>query len=344
MRIMTEAHGVIVHQGALGDFLLALPIIEGLHRASPQVRFDFWSRPAHLSLLHGKPYVASIFEAGSCEWMPFHDDNAWRDCPLPRGVADACRILLFGQRSSAVLAERLKTRVQAPVHWLKSFPGDDGKRHTTDFLEDQVRACQLPISMAPLRLRPNPRELAAMREWARQNGMAQDRRQVVVHPGSGGLRKVWPLSRWRALLERLGQRRDVQLFAALGPADERIRSFVQEVATPRRIPVVENLELPALAALISDSALYIGNDSGVTHLAASMGIPVVAIFGPTDPSVWGPRGEHVEIFRDSWDLEEILVSRPTSSDFGSIARLASRVEAWLDADTSVHSPGEEHEG
>ena len=97
---MTEARGVIVHQGALGDFLLALPVIEGLHRASPEVKFDFWSHPAHLSLIHGKPYLISSFDSGGSEWMPFYEDTRWQNCPLPRGVVDACYILVFGQASS----------------------------------------------------------------------------------------------------------------------------------------------------------------------------------------------------------------------------------------------------
>ncbi len=341
---MTEARGVIVHQGALGDFLLALPVIEGLHRASPEVKFDFWSHPAHLSLIHGKPYLISSFDSGGSEWMPFYEDTRWQNCPLPRGVVDACYILVFGQASSAFVVERVKARVQAPVHWIKSFPDGDEGRHTTDFLEDQVKACRLPLEMAPLKLTPDPHELAAVREWTRLHGATGERRQVVVHPGSGGLRKVWPLFRWRALLRWLAQRQDLRVSIVLGPADGRIRSFVHETAAEGRIHVVDSVELPALAALLSDSALYIGNDSGVTHLAVAVGVPTVAIFGPTDPSVWGPRGRHVEIFRDSWGLEEILASQPTPSGYQSVSLLVSRVEAKLDAEIAARSPDRDSEG
>jgi ADP-heptose:LPS heptosyltransferase len=248
---------------------------------------------------------------------------------------DACCLLVFGQASSAVVAERLKTRVQAPVHWFKSFPDEDEKRHVTDYLEDQVRASLLPLEMAPLKLNPDPHELAVMREWVRQSGAANERRQVVVHPGSGGLRKIWPLSRWRALLQWLVQRRELQLFAVLGPADESIRPVIHEIASERHIPVVDSVALPALAALLSDSALYIGNDSGVTHLATAMGAPVVAIFGPTDPSVWGPRGAQVEIFRDAWDPEEIMASHSTPSGLQSVSQLISLTEARLDTGITV---------
>jgi ADP-heptose:LPS heptosyltransferase len=326
--------GVIVHQGALGDFLLALPVIEGLHRASPHLKFDFWSRTGHLSLLYGKPYVASAFEASGAEWMPFYDNDRWKDCPLPRGVAEACCILVFGQASSVAAVERLKVRTLAPVHWIKSFPGDlddDERRHVTEFLEDQVKECHLPLVMAPLQITPAPEELTAVRQLTRRSGEAEERRQVVIHPGSGGLRKIWPLSRWRVFLQSLRERKDIHIFMVMGPADERIRPLVQEIADGERIPVVDNLQLPALAALLSDADLYVGNDSGVTHLAASLGTPTVAIFGPTDPVVWGPRGLDVEIFKDFWDQEEFLVPFPAPTGSLSVSQLVSLVEAKLDA-------------
>jgi heptosyltransferase-3 len=322
---------VIVHQGALGDFLLALPVIEGLVEASCGLELDFWSRPDHLSLLYGKPYVGSTFDAGGTEWMPFHQNGRWQACSLPPGVEEACCILVFGQASSAVAAQRLQKRVQSPVYWFKSFPDENGKHHATDLIEDQLRACGLPLMMTPLRLIPDPRELSDVRERTGRSGVSEARPLVVVHPGSGGFRKIWPHSRWRLLLQWLCERGDLQILIVVGPADEKIRPFAREVGTAGGVSVVDTLELPALAALLSDADLYIGSDSGVTHLAASMGTPAVAIFGPTDPAVWGPRGGNVEIFQDSWDSDEIL--QPWASDSGcrSASQLVAAVEARLAA-------------
>jgi hypothetical protein len=66
-----------------------------------------------------------------------------------------------------------------------------------------------------------------------------------------------------------------------------------------------------------------------------MGAPVVAIFGPTDPSVWGPRGAQVEIFRDAWDPEEIMASHSTPSGLQSVSQLISLTEARLDTGITV---------
>ena len=61
---------------------------------------------------------------------------------------------------------------------------------------------------------------------------------------------------------------------------------------------LQSLALPLLAAILSQCSLFIGNDSGITHLAAALGVPTIALFGPTDPYVWGPRGKKVFIARE----------------------------------------------
>lgn len=328
---MTDHRNIVFHQGALGDFLLALPVIEGLWRASRDLRLDFWSRQAHLALLYGKPYVGATFDAGGPEWLPFFQDDAGGDPPLPRGVDDAQRIWIFGQDSSARVAERLRSRAQAPTHWIQSFPGEGQKQqHTTDFLEAQVRSCGQPLVMEPLCLIPDPRELGDLRERIGRSWLEDRRRLVVVHPGSGGLRKIWPLPRWGALMQWLGGWGDVQVLLVLGPADGRIRSFVSEWEQRGRVGVLEGLSLPALAALLSMANLYIGNDSGVTHLAAATGAPVVAVFGPTNPVVWGPRGPEISVYEDSWSAEEILAPLPSERARLSVDALSSIIRRKLE--------------
>lgn len=101
---------------------------------------------------------------------------------------------------------------------------------------------------------------------------------VVIHPFSGSARKNWPLERFRELAQRIGW--PVQWSAGpQEPLDGAVR--------------FENLF--DLACWLARSRLYIGNDSGITHLAAAAGAPVLAIFGASDPAVWAPRGEHVHV-------------------------------------------------
>ena len=113
---------------------------------------------------------------------------------------------------------------------------------------------------------------------------------AVLHPFSGSARKNWPMSQFRELAERLPM--PVQWCA--GP-EEQLDGALRFT------------DLYELARWLAQSRIYIGNDSGISHLAAAAGAPVVAIFGPSDPAIWAPRGERVRIV--SGKLEEITVEQ-----------------------------------
>ena len=103
---------------------------------------------------------------------------------------------------------------------------------------------------------------------------------AVIHPFSGSAKKCWPLDRYRELARRLEVHMPVRWCA--GP----------EETLPDAVRIDDLYEL---ACWLATARVYIGNDSGITHLAAAVGTPVVALFGPTDPRIWAPRGDRVRI-------------------------------------------------
>jgi ADP-heptose:LPS heptosyltransferase len=103
---------------------------------------------------------------------------------------------------------------------------------------------------------------------------------AVIHPFSGSPRKNWPLERYQQLARSLAERLPVRWCA--GP-------------TELLAEAVHIDDLYELACWLAGARLYIGNDSGITHLAAAVGTPVVALFGPSDPAIWAPRGPRVHI-------------------------------------------------
>ncbi len=111
---------------------------------------------------------------------------------------------------------------------------------------------------------------------------------AAIHPFSGGPRKNWPLERFQELAGRLG----IPVRWCAGP-EEPLEDAMR----------IENLY--ELAGWLRSARAYIGNDSGITHLAAAAGARVVAIFGPTDPAVWAPRGDRVRVV--AGHLDEINV-------------------------------------
>ncbi len=155
-----------------------------------------------------------------------------------------------------------------PFQFFTAIPPDDNAVHAADFFAAQV-GCPVP---AVPRI-PCPRL---------DGGFA------VIHPFSGSARKCWPLDRYRELARRLEMTIPVRWCA--GPED----------SLPAAVRIADLYEL---GCWLATARVYIGNDSGITHLAAAVGTPVVALFGPTAPRIWAPRGDQIRV-----------IAKPTLTD------------------------------
>jgi len=161
----------------------------------------------------------------------------------------------------------LVARLGLPFTFFPALPAAGGGCHATDYYLDQVSTLLECASDGIPRIACH----ATRRNFA------------VIHPFSGSPRKNWPLERFRALAR--GLERTMPVCWCAGREDPPLEGAV-------RID-----DLYELACWLAQAALYVGNDSGITHLAAAVGTPALALFGATDPSVWGPRGPHVRIAR-----------------------------------------------
>jgi hypothetical protein len=142
-----------------------------------------------------------------------------------------------------------------------ALPPDDYPGHATDFFAQQVGA---PLGLIP-RIHVPAKE---------------PRNTIAIHPFSGGKTKNWPLDRYRELATQLPY--EIEWLA--GPEED--------------LPEAHRFEnLLDLAQFLAGARLYIGNDSGITHLAAAIGVRTIAIFGPTSPKLWAPRGPNVYVLR-----------------------------------------------
>lgn len=140
-------------------------------------------------------------------------------------------------------------------------------------------------------------------EYPRLRFDSQREARAVIHPFSGGARKNWPLDQFRSVANKLA----IPVMWSAGPEES--------LAEATRFP-----DLRELARAIASSKLYIGNDSGITHLAAATGTPVIALFGEaSNPRVWAPRGEQVRVIAAS-SLEEIAVDTVVEEAHRLLAR------------------------
>ena len=203
-------------------------------------------------------------------------------CELLAGF-DLC--IVYGRERDPVMADALRRSGVARVVSWPSHP--QAGMHIVDHLLGAVAEAGFPAAgRRPALAVPDLwRERAEA--WLRERSVSAG--FVALHPGSGGRAKRWPVAQFAALAERLGR----PVVWLLGPAeaeDAEARRLGERVGV-----VADGLPLATLGGLLAQCRAYVGNDSGVTHLAAAVGAPTVAIFGPTEPAVWAPRGEHVTV-------------------------------------------------
>jgi len=134
------------------------------------------------------------------------------------------------------------------------------------------------------------------REVLAEFGVMPTSEPIVVHPGSGGMEKCWPLDNFLSAGRNLVDK-GIDVIFLLGPAElERFSaSTIAKIETIGR--AFTNLSLADVVGLLSCATGYLGNDSGITHLSAGLGLRTVAVFGPTDPVVYGPVGPAVSILQ-----------------------------------------------
>ena len=117
--------------------------------------------------------------------------------------------------------------------------------------------------------------------------------RLVVHPGSGGTRKCWPLEEWVAELSIWLKEQPMELVWLAGEVEGDLLRRVPEGLRGEPHRTEENRSLPEVFRLLQGADLYLGHDSGISHLAAWSGVPCGLLFGPTDPKIWAPPGSHV---------------------------------------------------
>jgi len=288
-----------IHQGALGDFILTLPPLKTLRDAFPYARAGIMGYPRILELVEKRFYADEIFSIDQKGMATFFVREGALDRTLSKFFERFDLIVVFGRDGEGTVVGNLRRVCQGQIISINSFPPWDGNVHVTDHLLKQFASLGLHASDPNPRLHLNESD----REWARdfweKKGVAPQERSkmIILHPGSGSKKKVWPLDRFVNLARVLQDRCRSKILIILGPAEgpEVQRAF--EGTRRNEFIMAKGLTLLQLASVMEACWLYVGNDSGVSHMAAALGLPTIVIFGPTDQRVWSPKGEKTFVVR-----------------------------------------------
>jgi len=286
---------LIIHSGGIGDLVLALPAMRVFRHAFSSAILEMMGRPERLALVAHDLRASLLHSIDQAEMACFYAEDASLPPRLGSFFSSFGVVLSFGGAGGNILAKNVKRAGAGRVISIPPFPPEELRVHVSDYLVESLRrgGIEGENACAPLQL---PQEtLTAAQDFFSGGGAKEGARILAIHPGSGSPGKNWPPGNFARVADWAAERANILLLS--GPAErgaEEIRKAIK-----RAVPfVADNLPLTRLAGVLRRSRAYLGNDSGITHLAASLGVPTVALFGPTNPAVWGPRGVAVRIVHE----------------------------------------------
>jgi ADP-heptose:LPS heptosyltransferase len=284
---------LIIRTGGLGDTLLMWPALAAVRRRFPKARIDLMGHRERCQLLavpQGADLALDV--EGSGLHVLFEISAAPPDSVCARfGSYDA--VVAFAAPGDYALAENLSACGVEEVHAFLPYPSAGDNVHVAEHAKRSLIGVDLAAPGEDPLLEVSAKE----REDGAQALLSLDlwkKKLALLAPGSGSSNKNWAPGKFAELAVELSKKGFSPLLIQ-GPADSSAAAAVLECAG--KIPVFADESPFTLKGVLTHAQLFVGNDAGPTHLAALMGLPTVAIFGPSDPVRWSPIGPKVSLVR-----------------------------------------------
>lgn len=305
---MNTGRILIIRGGAIGDFILTLPAFAAVKRQFPTVGLEVLGYPHIACLASAGGLVTAVKPVDSRPLAGFFARRGELAPELASYFAEFHVIFSYLFDPDELFRDNLTKVTKAQVIQGPHRPNESQPLHAAEQLLEPLQ--RLAIFDAD----PQPRlELPA-------SATSAATRTLAVHPGSGGERKNWPEAHWAALLQRLAATTDRNFLLVGGEAEEDRLERLAAGLPPGRASVARSLPLPELALRLRSCAAFLGHDSGISHLAAALGLPGIVLWGPSNATVWRPKSDRFE-----------LITAP-GGDLASlgVAEVWAHVAPWLD--------------
>ena len=295
---------LVIRGGAIGDFILTLPAIGLLRENFPEAQLEILGYEHIVALAYRRFYADAI---RSIEYGPmagFFVPNSVLDPELAAYFKSFQQVVSYLFDPDGFFEANL--RRAGVKHYLPAYVKIDDSQHAAQQLAQPLQRLALFLEDVAARVYPTDED-----ETTAQRFLGEDGRPVVaIHPGSGSARKNWPVENWKSLGTWLaGRESRPRLLLIGGEADASALDALTGAWNGMDVLVAHHLPLPHLAALLRKCRLFLGHDSGISHLAAAVGTPCVLLFGPTDPAVWAPKNPQVTVIaEEDGDLSRLPVN------------------------------------
>ncbi len=286
----------MIRGGAIGDFILTLPAIKLLREAFPAAHLEIlgYKHIVALAQMSGYADATRSIEYGALAGFFARDGELAPD--LVEYFAGFQQVISYLFDPDQIFANNLK---RAGVrNFIAGSPKVGDHEHAARHLARPLERLGLYLDDPASVIVPNEKR-------------AIDPTLIAIHAGSGSAAKNWPLERFIALgVALLEASEKTRLLLVGGEADaDRVARLAASLPS-KKVRLLSNRPLPELAAVLQNCALFIGHDSGISHLAAAVGVPSLLLFGPTDPAIWAPTNREVSVLRSpDMNLSGIDVSR-----------------------------------
>jgi ADP-heptose:LPS heptosyltransferase len=303
--------GVILQPGGIGDCILTLPLAGLMKETFCRGGVDIIGHTEYIGILPGRSRVDAVRSMDSMDLHRLFEKKEDfvlaepDESGLIMSFADYTWIVTFLGEANSDFEQNLiftaNCSHSAEVMMLAMKPKEGECKHISDFYKEQFITqsgfdTSTKLSAGKPMIRSTQADRDKGREILDEIGVEQTLKPVIIHPGSGGAQKCWHPDNFLSVARMLAKEGAETVFL-LGPAEQERFGEATTAKIGASSRILANLPLTDVLAVLSCARGYIGNDCGITHLSAAMGLRTVAVFGPTDPAVYGQVGPAVIILR-----------------------------------------------
>ena len=290
---------LIIKLRYIGDVLLATPTVRAIKAARPDVRVTMMVNRGTEDVLSGNPDLDEIIvlDKGSLTAQSrLIAGLRHRQFDTVIDLTDGDRSAFLSWVSGAAIRigfndeHRWRGRYYTQV--IQPIPGI---RHRIERDLEALKPMSIKAESKDPQLWLTPEEEKSADQLQEQLGVQRSPSMVILQPGARYWFKAWPPERYAELSDRLTSTYGCQVLIGGSDQDVDLAKQIRQIAKSSPIIMAGRTTIKQFAAIAKKSVLFVGNDSGAMHIASAVGTPVVALFGPSSPREWGPRGGPVEV-------------------------------------------------
>lgn len=281
----------------IGDVLLATPTARAMKAARPDVQITMLVNRGTEDVLSNNPDVDEILVLDKGSLV-----EQWRLISRVRRLRPDCTIdLTDGDRSawlSWLSGAPIRIGFNDEQRWrgrLYSHVVQSGPRHRIERDLDALAPLGIAVFDNVPRLFVAPDDERQAAELLTRHDLASTSPFAIIQPGARYWFKAWPTERFATLADHLTGTLGYRVVICGSERDRQAATHIASLAVTKPIVFAGEASLRVFAALAKRAMVFVGNDSGAMHIAAAVGTPIVALFGPSNPAEWGPRGSRVEV-------------------------------------------------